>query len=645
MGCQKEVIDSKEYPRVSTLGVTNINSEGATFNGEVLSSGNTSIIEQGFLWDTTAVLRDNSKNKILLEDVNNTGRFKYRMSGSLNKNQKYYVKAFSKAQEYLVFGDVVSFLSKGSKPVQITSFNPSVGSWGDTISIKGQRLNGIDYTVYFGNLQAEILSSSDSIMKVIVPSKLNEKRVKILIESQDDTISSVEYFNYRSPEVSGISALNGTFNDELIITGRNLCGYDAYNVKVYFNETAATVIEVSSNMLKTTVPSGVTKNELQVCVMVDGSKDCYNELFQLAAPVIENVIDDHVFIGQTLGIEGQNFNPLPEQNVVLIDGKDAEVIEASANYLEIVIPDGIYINRDASVSMTLSTQRYVYDGTVYIADLWLKKGSIPDNGYNTSAVFNFSYGGFGYTAFNTESGKVLMYKYSPQLNEWQEEGYFPEDKRSKMVAFVIDQFAYVGGGNDNEVFWKYDILNKTWERISDFPKTGVSRMTSFAIYGIGYICTGEQTDNFWRYDPTSDQWEQLGDFIPEENWSARADLSFVIDNKGYIMTWNGNSGVDQLWQYNPLTNMWIKKANQKEYQFYSGRCVFALGQEAYLIPGAYDAICYKYSSIYNRWSAVKYLDGRQQAVCFTIDDVAYVGGGHNFSTSLSDFNEFKPLAE
>ena len=564
------------------------------------------------------------------------------MSGSLNKNQKYYVKAFSKTQEYLVFGDVVSFLSKGSKPVQITSFNPSVGSWGDTISIKGQRLNGIGYKVYFGNLQAEILSASDSIMEVIVPSKLNKKRVNILIESQDDTISSVEYFNYRSPEVLGLSTLNGTFNDELIITGRNLCGHDADNVKVYFNETAATIIEVSSNKLKTTVPSGVSKNELQVCVMVDGSKDCYNELFQLAAPVIENVLDYKVFIGNTLVIEGQFFNPLPEQNVVLIDGKEAEVIEASATYLEIVIPDGIYITRDASVSVSVATQKYVYNETIFISDLWIQKGNIPDQGFFTDAVFNFSYGGYGFTALNTESGNVVLHKYSPQLNQWQEEDYFPDNNRYRMVAFVIGHYAYIGGCENNADFWKYDIVNKTWEPISDFPQSGVYRMTSFAIDGIGYVCTEEQTNNFWKYDPVSDLWEQLDDFVPDENWWTKADLSFVIDGNGYILTSNGNSVVDQLWQFNPTANQWTRKANQIDDQFHRERCVFAIGQEAYLVPGAYDDIFYKYNSVQNRWSAVQYLEGRESAICFIINDAAYVGGGNNSSTSLHDFKEFKP---
>lgn len=35
--CQKEVVESQRYPRVGTLDVVDVTSEGATFRGDILS--------------------------------------------------------------------------------------------------------------------------------------------------------------------------------------------------------------------------------------------------------------------------------------------------------------------------------------------------------------------------------------------------------------------------------------------------------------------------------------------------------------------------------------------------------------------------------------------------------------------------------
>jgi hypothetical protein len=50
ISCQKDEEVIREFPRLLTLEVSDINSEGAVFSGELISMGSSPIIEYGFVW-------------------------------------------------------------------------------------------------------------------------------------------------------------------------------------------------------------------------------------------------------------------------------------------------------------------------------------------------------------------------------------------------------------------------------------------------------------------------------------------------------------------------------------------------------------------------------------------------------------------
>ncbi len=77
-------------------------------------------------------------------------------------------------------------------------------------------------------------------------------------------------------------------------------------------------------------------------------------------------------------------------------------------------------------------------------------------------------------------------------------------------------------------------------------------------------------------------------------------VSFAINGKGYVCTGEGTNGVlGDLWEYDPETNRWTRKAN---------------------MPGP----------------------KRSGAFSFVINGKAYVGGGYDLSTDLNDFYSYDP---
>jgi len=639
VGCQKEEVESRIYPRINTLKITDITTDGATFNAEVLSLGVNDIIEYGFFWDTIPNFNYQTSYRVKIKEFLGKEKFKCTINESLLKGITYYVRSYVYTNGYIVVGDDEEFVSKGSMAPQINSFYPKNGSWGDTITIAGERFNPNNNDVYLGSLRTKVVYNSDALLKVIVPSETNEIEVKIILKTPDYTVSSDDAFNYFVPIVESFSPQDGTFGDVVFINGDFSQGSQGVT-SVLFRGVESDVISSSPFLLQVKVPDQINDPILNICVSINGNVACSNESFALNSPVIESVSNTEVHIGDNVFINGQNFNPLKNNNIVQVDGFRAEILSASNQFLEIEIPDEVFVDREVNITVETARQMNEWNESIHIVDEWLNKGNIPDYGYSTSAVFNFEYQQFGYTAFNDDN-TIVMYKYDPSKNSWHNISTFPGYFRYKMTAFVIGGYAYIGGYYGRE-FWRYDIENNSWQQIEDFPLDSQA-MTSFAANDEGYvICTTQQEDNFWKYSTEDDVWSKLEDFKPDNTWNAYADISFAHAGKGYVLTKDGSTRTDEFWEYEPYSKTWNRLADQIDDLFYKDRSAFVIGDYAYLLPDAYYPNCYKYSFTSNNWTLVGNADGRHQAVCFTIDDVAYVGGGHNFANSLKDFWEFKP---
>ncbi|MCG8582818.1 MAG: IPT/TIG domain-containing protein, partial [Bacteroidales bacterium] len=631
--------ESQEYPRIKTLEVSNITPEGATFYADILSMGTNPIIEYGFLWDTVPNLFYNESEIVRFNEKRGTGTYSYRSEGPLIKDKMYFVKSFAKTDEFTIYGTTVRFMSNGSLPPEINAFEPGIANWGDTISVKGKRFNSKNNNVFFGELPGKVTLDSDSLLKVIVPSKENEEQVKIIIKTHDHEVSSTDYFTYRKPVINSFSPQSGSFGDEVTIIGSDFIANET--LRVTFNEQVSDIIEASDQKIIVQIPPAANQKELQLCVSVNAIKEYAQDLFIVDPPLLENVSDTEVKIGQTIYLEGQNFNSINTNNKVFFNEEHATPVNATNNKLEVIIPDGVYDSRDVTVRIQTAEQEHELSSQIRIMDNWLNKGNIPDYGYSTSAVYNFSHQQYGYCAFSSNN-TIVTYRYDPSVNKWQETGTFPGPYRSQMTAFVIGDYAYIGGFNDTQDFWKYDILNNTWEQVADFPRINEG-MTSFVINEIGYVvCTRVKENNFWKYSVDTDSWEQLDDFVPDDVWRGYADISFSHGNKGYILTSNGTTGADELWEYSATTGSFNRLADQIDNLFYRNRSVFVIDNDAYLLPDAYYPYFCKYNITTNRWSVTGNTDGRHNSVCFTINGAAYIGGGHNFSHSLKDFWEYMP---
>jgi hypothetical protein len=77
----------------------------------------------------------------------------------------------------------------------ITSFSPTSGVPGTIVTINGTGFNSTYYnTVTFGSINATVLSSSDNVIKAIVPSNTGNGAMKITVNTSGQTIVSSDNF-------------------------------------------------------------------------------------------------------------------------------------------------------------------------------------------------------------------------------------------------------------------------------------------------------------------------------------------------------------------------------------------------------------------------------------------------------------------
>ncbi|OJJ17945.1 hypothetical protein BKI52_29250 [marine bacterium AO1-C] len=257
--------------------------------------------------------------------------------------------------------------------------------------------------------------------------------------------------------------------------------------------------------------------------------------------------------------------------------------------------------------------------------------------------------------YATRTGKIVV--------EVEDKGLKAESSEDFTVEYSVNQLAHVGGktrfgatgftigtklyiglGNSDKDFWEYDAATNVWKQIADFPGGERSFATSFVINNKGYVGTGklqrtlssESTwyTDLWEYDPSTDQWTKKADFPGTARTSA---VGFSVAGKGYIGTGDANNGSDNLgaqedfWSYDPTTDQWTRVAD------FGGRRIrgavsFVIDNKAYVGTGNSGVQDFwQYDPAIDQWTKKADFGGGQRngAIGFTSNNKGYIGLGGN----------------
>ena len=178
-------------------------------------------------------------------------------------------------------------------------------------------------------------------------------------------------------------------------------------------------------------------------------------------------------------------------------------------------------------------------------DHWTRKADFPGS-WKKSAI-GFGVGSKGYMGLGESWDSLGAYARSdwwendPATDHWTRKTDFPGGSKSDAAGFVINDKIYLGCSHLTTDWWEYDAATDHWTGKADYPNKFNGGSSGFVIGNKGYIAGGIE-GKCWEYDPSLDKWTQEYSFFDS---SRGAGVAFAIGNKGYFTT--GSGCVDHPW--------------------------------------------------------------------------------------------------
>lgn len=357
LGCNKYEVMPREYPRIKTLPVTENTTEGVKFDAEIILRGDMEILSHGFVWGGPNPTKERNHTRISFDALQDNN-FSQIIVCELRKGVNYHMRAFVETNDFIVYGENVEFVSLGTYTTDCGGFSPKVGILKDTIDIKGVGFNFRNGSnkVRFGNTVAEVISSSDSLLRVIVPFDLEEEKSPITVEVGSEVYSFDEEFTLLKPKVVDIEETEITYCDSVKFIVENFPSNSL--IKVHFLDQVTTAVRIGQDEIITNVPFFIRdKGNINPIVEIGNFNLSSNKELIFKNPQLDLTSDPFIGFHDTLTIVHLNLEKCDLE--VLIEAKKVPIIGADKNETKVRIPSNIINPRAIPIQVKVGEETLI----------------------------------------------------------------------------------------------------------------------------------------------------------------------------------------------------------------------------------------------------------------------------------------------
>jgi len=273
--------------------------------------------------------------------------------------------------------------------------------------------------------------------------------------------------------------------------------------------------------------------------------------------------------------------------------------------------------RSEAVSFTIGDYGYISTGTAvtdrfrdtweYNTGLryWTQKADLPGAARNSAVAFTIGTRAYVGTGYDGSARLNDLWEYDQATNTWSQKANFGGSARYDAVAFAVDGKGYIGCGYDGNYLkdlWEFTPGATTadagnWEQKASVGGSKRSAAISFVVNNKAYILggnnNGEIQRDLWAYDQASNTWTEKNkiydytddDFDDDYGTIARQNgVAFVIDNNVYLATGEASSITPTTWMYNPTTDLWTEKTSF-EATSRTGAVALTLNNRGFVLTG------------------------------------------------------------
>ncbi|MFL0122964.1 IPT/TIG domain-containing protein [Tenacibaculum maritimum] len=670
---EPQIID----PEVFTINATIGTNRGVTLSGSYDSNGN-NISEIGFEYSLDSLFN----NRIVLNsEFGSNNEIEYFLANGIEENIKYFYKAYAKSVGESFYGGVKSFISDGSVAPEINSISNDFGHIADTLEIYGKYFKDDNYQtlVDFSNINGQIISLNDTIIKCKVPTNINNviNDVRVKISNRVDSYSSFTLFE---PTIETINPIVGVIGDTLSINGNHFDIVNSRN-KVFFGNIQSTVIESNRENINIIVPENIENPTELIKLNAQLQDVAYNTSFQLSTPEINSISPLNATFRDEVTITGNNFDFEISRNKVYFGNIEATITYADKNTLKVTVPDDLESSSE-QIKVVAQLQEVVFNENFQLIppeinfvpqDVYANQDINIQGAYfhpilerNNITIEDIE---VNLVSGNTESldTKIplgpfprrkaivkiqlldLIVEYEIELNILDKWVMVSDNLPLRYYggmhnAVVANNNAYVitkkrDVYEDTKYLWKFNPEDFSWEQnnipfdIDVYEEGGVVESDGVNIY----VYLPNNNNDFWEFNTVTSTWSQKANFIGAKRGGA---THFAINGEIYI-----GLGVDfepyiplvyeDFYKYNPSDNTWVQIADVP-FDIYDGNKrtktgAFVIGNIGYFTGGAFstgDIDCWSYNSSTNIWTRIADFESpRNSTASFELNGFGYITGG------------------
>ena len=437
-----------------------------------------------------------------------------------------------------------------------------------------------------------------------------------------------------------------TWGDEVPCVADSTITGNVNNTNIIIDNTITVQpTRINGDTIYFKVPNTVINHLNGLQVSVNGKKSNQVSL-TLALPQLATNASVNLVYGGTLTINGQYFNPVLANNVVMLGKLKLTVISATKTQL-VVKDDTSTISSSGGLTVTTGVGLSVPNGVTNKYYRYLRpQPNFPGTARTdatTVTVNGIVYFGLGKNAASTAS-LYDWWKYDPTSSTWTVLTTCPTGGYN-IISFVIGGKVYV---LSNTALFIYDTSSDTWASGAAFPGGDLFGGTGFGSEQFGYVVCGQQQNqpgvqevNFvWRYDQQLDSWKKLANFPGSSREHA---MSLTLNNSAYVIGGYAqvanNFYVSEMWKFDLTTEKWSQSASLPSGAGLTGSFVFTSNNKIYSGGGTIsDEIgesnfIYEYTPSTNTWTLKeRILDPiNYGAAATSVNNVGYIISGQQTS--------------
>ncbi len=550
--------------------------QNITLEIKVLEDGGVLLRSQSSIVATDAIGFDISRNEtftnsIKLKGVGTSKSFEVVKENDLIYNEEYFVRSYIGSGEDIVYSEVKSFVSLGSKAPNIESIYKS--HIGDTTSIVGKNFGNTtasgDIRIWFKDESARVLQHNDSLIKCIVPTGFVEDNPVVTLQILEKKVKFYD-FELFAPIITSLSSSNLKLGDTISINGDHFDNVLSRN-KVLVNDNEVKILDATRKELMVVLPSDQKTSSIKFSLFSQNQNTNYESGLNFPRPIFDEIEGNFITL-DTLAITGLNFSPLAEANEVYFNDIKAKVFSSSSTELKVQLPIGPFTDNSPDITIKLMDYDVKQSDAINIQDIWLFKAQ-TQNAFYLSEDSNFEYDGKLYMvkqADGTSNIAFLVFDPSTMTFDKFEVG-IPESNLYYAPFQVVKNpetdKIYFFFNKSGKNFYEFDLSSKKFNQLPDFTAYSSAGPEVFIISNKLYVIGGRITESYpgqelyesistiYYFDLESLKWEIA--VKTETGFGISERLAFIQDDSAYIVYGAGSTS-KKLFEFNSSNNSFIE---------------------------------------------------------------------------------------